>query len=581
MVTGNVNWPTGIGRVAHDSSRRPRSLTLIAALLLILGAGALRFYHIGAQSLWLDEGFTVAYSDTKSFGATMHLILDSQGSERFSPLYLFLLHGVIRLWGDSEFALRSSSGICGIAAVGVLMAAAAAFFDRRAALLAGVLAASSAFAVWYSQDARPYSLLLLLVSLQLWALGRYLSRARAEPTHAGRLQIAVVSGVGLFGNILFAISSVSLCLAHLITASDRRRWWAAWWPAAVASMPAMAFYFVSAVTRSLKVAGLVYLQQNPLMNLGYTIFGELVGITYGPPQVALRGADKLSVAAAYLPDLACAGLLGLALLATIVLAWRLRRPEDPRWSNHALLGIAIFCAAGCAVALVVATRTNWLPRHAFFAFPPALLVLSFSLSELSRTTSRVLRGHVVLALVAFLGTNAWSLYNYYTLPQYGKDDYRGAAAYLNQHREPGVPSVLIGGMIVVLRYYGDGETIDLSGVPDSGLVPRLLKLSQPTGEVVVAINRRFYVWGGADPEVVFATAFDVREHKVLQYFDIYRLAVRKKNVVGRRPLSFPSPRDEVADHDTVRSPGPGRVRQYDTRSRTFPRSCVLRSARSD
>jgi uncharacterized membrane protein len=409
------------------------------------------------------------------------------------------------------------------------MAAAAQFFDRRTALVAGVLASSSAFAVWYSQDARPYSLMLLLVSLQLWALGRYIGASRRNADQAARLQLAVVSALGLFGNILFAISSVSLCLAHLVTTSDRRRWWAAWWPAAVASLPAVAFYSASPVAMSLQVAGQVRLQQSALMNLGYTIFGQLVGITYGPPQAALRGADKLHVLAAFLPDLACAGLLGLLVIAMTILAWRVRRVEDPKWSTYARLVIGVLSAAGCAAALVLVTRMNWLPRHAFFVFPPAILILSCALSELSRTSSRVIRAQVVLALAAFLGTNAWSLHNYFTQPQHGKDDYRGAAAYLNQHRKPGVPSVLVGGMAVVLRYYGDGETIDLSGVPDSALVPRLLSLAQPTGEVLVAVNRRFYVWGGTDPAIIFETAFDVQGHEVLQYFDIYHLVVRRGN----------------------------------------------------
>lgn len=508
--------------------RRPRSLSLVTGLIVVTGAAALRFYHIGTQSLWVDEGFTLQYADTKSIAATMRLILDSNSTERFSPLYPLLLHGVIRFLGNSELALRGFSAISGVAAVMALMAAAADFFDKRTALLAGVLMSSSSFAIWYSQDARPYSLLLLLASLQLWALGRYFGSTRRDQVQAGRLQIAAISGVGLFGNILFAISSLSFCVAHLITAPDRRRWWPAWWPVAVASLPAMAFYLASPIARSPGAAGVSHLHQSALMNLGYTIFGQLVGITYGAPQVSLRGVNKLSVLGTYVPELTCACLLGLVLLVTIFLAGRLRRRDDPRWSNYSLLGMAIVCGAVCAAAFVVVTRLNWQPRHAYFLFPPALLVVSFTLSELSRTFSRVLRGHVVVTLVAFLGTNAWSLYNYYTQPQYGKDDYRGAAAYLNQIRQSGVSSVLVWGKVVLLRYYGDAETVDLTDLPDSALVPRLLALSQQAGELVVAVNRKFYRWGGTEPDVVFGALFDVQEHKILQYFDVYRLALKKR-----------------------------------------------------
>jgi 4-amino-4-deoxy-L-arabinose transferase-like glycosyltransferase len=491
-----------------------------------VAAAALRFYHIGSQSLWIDEGFTLLHSDTQSIASTLRLILASNGTERFSPLYPLLMHGVIRTWGNSEPALRSISAVCGVAAVVAVMAAAVALFDRRTAILAGALMAASSFAVWYSQEARPYSLMLLLVSLQVWALGRCLRSERRDHTAAGRVLMAVISGVGLFGNILFAISTVSLSVAHLLVAPDRRRWWSAWWPAALASVPAMVFYLASPVTESPGAAGVTHLQQNVLMNLGYTIFGQLFGLTYGPPQAALRGLNKLSGVAGYLPALASAVLLGLALVAALLMARRLRTSGDPTWSNCALLEIAIVLGVGCAGIFVAVTHLNWQPRHAYFVFPPALLVVSFSLSVLSRASHAVRRGQAVVTVVALLGANAWSVYNYYAQPQYGKDDYRGVAAYLNQSRMPGVPSILLFGKAELMRYYGDSETIDLTDVPDSGVVSRVRALSAPAGEVVVAINRKFYWWGGTEPAVVFGAAFDVQELRAFQYFDVYRLRVR-------------------------------------------------------
>ena len=523
---GTLNGQSLPGVTAGWSSRRPRSLFSLAGLLLIVGAAGLRFYHIGRQSLWIDEGFTLLHADTKSIAATLHLILASNGTERFSPLYPLLMHGVVRTWGTSELALRSVSAVCGVAAVMAVMAAAVSLFDRRTAILAGVLMAVSSFAVWYSQEARPYSLMLLLVSLQVWALGRCLRLEWQDHPPGGRVLMAVISGVGLFGNILFAISTLSLSVAHLTVAPDRRRWWSVWWPAAVASVPAMVFYLASPVAESPGAAGVTHLQQNVLMNLGYVIFGQLFGLTYGPPQAALRGLNKLSDVAGYLPALASAVLLGLALVAAILMARRLQTRGDPKRSHCALLEIAIVLAAGCAGAFVAVTHLNWQPRHAYFVFPPALLVVSFALSALSRATHAVLRGQAVVTVVALLGANAWSLYNYYAQPQYGKDDYRGAAAYLNQIHTPGVPSILLFGRAELMRYYGDSETIDLTDVPDSGVVSRVRDLSEPAGEVVVAINRKFYWWGGAEPAVVFGAAFDVQELKALQYFDVYRLRVR-------------------------------------------------------
>lgn len=523
-----------VTRVTGGSPRHFRSDLVIAGCLLVAGACVLRFYRIGTQSLWIDESFTLKFSDSTSIAATLRLLLESNGTERFSPLYPLLMHGVIWVGGTSEVALRSFSAICGVAGVMALMAAAAELFDNRAAVLAGVLFTSSSFAVWYSQEARPYSLMLLFVGLQLWALGRCLSSTWRNRPRTGRVWLAVISGVGLFGNILFAISSLSLCLAHLIAVSDRHRWWAAWWPTGVASLPAMTFYLASPIAGAPGAADVMHLQQSAWMNLAYTVFGLLVGVTFGPPQIALRQPDKLTVLGMYLPDLTCAGLLGLVLVVSIILAMRGRRRGDPRWVNFTLVGMAILIATTCAAAFVGVTRLNWQPRHAYFVFLPALLVVAFALSVLTRCSNQVVRAWVFVSLVAFLGANAWSLYNHYTQREYGKDDYRGAAAYLNYVREPGLATVLVEGSIHLLRYYRDAETIDLTDVPDSDLVPRLLELCRAGGEVVVVINRAFYWRGGRQPRGVFGTLFDVREHRVLQYFDIYRLAAKNSEVAPIR-----------------------------------------------
>ena len=50
-----------------------------------MGAAALRFYRIGSQSLWIDEGFTLLHVDTKSIAATLRLILASNGTDLLGP----------------------------------------------------------------------------------------------------------------------------------------------------------------------------------------------------------------------------------------------------------------------------------------------------------------------------------------------------------------------------------------------------------------------------------------------------------------------------------------------------------------
>ena len=81
-----MHLPGFTTRPAEGLSRRSRSVSVIAGYLLVVVAAVLRFYHIETQSLWVDEGFTLRYSDTQSIATTLRLLLESSGTERFSPL---------------------------------------------------------------------------------------------------------------------------------------------------------------------------------------------------------------------------------------------------------------------------------------------------------------------------------------------------------------------------------------------------------------------------------------------------------------------------------------------------------------
>ena len=91
------------------------------------------------------------------------------------PLYHLLLKVWVTVAGDSEWALRFPSALAGAAAVTVLYYAALELGrgtkrERSPyhAIVAALLFALSPFALWYAQDAKAYSLLMLAVASQRW-----------------------------------------------------------------------------------------------------------------------------------------------------------------------------------------------------------------------------------------------------------------------------------------------------------------------------------------------------------------------------------------------------------------------------
>ncbi len=157
--------------------------TWLASGLLFLLALLPRLVWLGGQSLWLDEG------------STWHMIQQSWTvlwRDMLSPVAAYpLYHLGLKAWvglaGDSEWALRLPSALVGAGAVVALFLAAieirqttagvsgSARADQRGRFFpvaAALLLLGSPFALWYAQEAKVYSLLLLTATLLLWSLLR-------------------------------------------------------------------------------------------------------------------------------------------------------------------------------------------------------------------------------------------------------------------------------------------------------------------------------------------------------------------------------------------------------------------------
>ena len=134
---------------------------------ITVGAAVLRFAALDAQSLWYDESVTASLV-AEPFGTMLRSL---RTSETAPPFYYVVAWIWVRLFGSSDAALRSLSALAGTFTVPVVYAAGRILISRSAALIAATLAACSPLLVWYSQEARAYSLLLLLGALSVLAFG--------------------------------------------------------------------------------------------------------------------------------------------------------------------------------------------------------------------------------------------------------------------------------------------------------------------------------------------------------------------------------------------------------------------------
>ncbi|HSX49218.1 MAG TPA: glycosyltransferase family 39 protein [Candidatus Saccharimonadales bacterium] len=133
-------------------------------IFVLIFAAIIRFISIN-QSLWLDEAtsaLTTKMSLADFFGKFMP-------GDFHPPLYYLALRMWSTLFGTSEVALRSLSLIFGIATIYIVYLIGRELVSKQMGIVASVLFATSGLHIYYSQEARMYSMSTFLVTLAVFS----------------------------------------------------------------------------------------------------------------------------------------------------------------------------------------------------------------------------------------------------------------------------------------------------------------------------------------------------------------------------------------------------------------------------
>lgn len=122
-------------------------------IILFLGT-ILRLISLN-QSLWLDEATT---SNVASHFSFKEILTVFSPNDFHPPLYYMMMKIWVNIFGNSEISLRIPSIIFGVATIYIV-------YKISKNYLAPLLLATSGLAIYYSQEARMYSLTAFLVTL--------------------------------------------------------------------------------------------------------------------------------------------------------------------------------------------------------------------------------------------------------------------------------------------------------------------------------------------------------------------------------------------------------------------------------
>ena len=304
---------------------------LSAAFALIAALGcAFAFMRLGAPSYWTDELFTLFLVDHHGGPAE---VMRRTLTDTHPPLYYLLLYGWSKLMGLSEAAMRLSSALLAVSAVGVFFVGTRREFSVGGRAFASALAVTSNFWFDQAQNIRNYSLAMLVSAGLLTAA---LAARRRVQTGGSPLGCwAVLTLLGLAGSLTHFYVFLEVGLIYL------------WLIASLPSTPLRVGLFVSGlVIAAVEVAYMHALLQATQQNIHHMWFRADALFFFNQVTVAWHNA---------------AGYSGLAAAAALAwFAWRRRGEGAPALPNAGwAVGLCAFahigmCVLGIVISLVLA-----------------------------------------------------------------------------------------------------------------------------------------------------------------------------------------------------------------------------------
>ena len=373
------------------SSKPASSIEFIALGLTIILCAAVRFYHIGAASLWTDEILSRYYGQVFDlhYQFTAGLV-----TEPSPPTYTLLLRGWMALFGYSEAAMRSLSTVACILCIPVVYLLGRELAGKWQGMLAALLFALCPSNVYFAQEARVYALFTLSASIVLWAVAVLLRDPRS-------LKAAI--GYILFGTLGLYLHATGLLFI-------------------VACAIAVGLFWLTQGAAGLRqlLRWTVFNVLVLLLGAPYLVFtfgaSRAGGLDWMPPfsMHALVTCVSSVVSGLVTPRPWPGTILAAALLLALATALYLR-PLSRR-ANVILIGVPVLFVL--MVSVVSLRRPILLPRFIAWTVVPLCLLAGSELLKAGRA-----RFAVLLTFVAAFGTG---LYFQVTTPGSEKEPWREA-----------------------------------------------------------------------------------------------------------------------------------------------------------
>jgi uncharacterized membrane protein len=462
----DVNAPKDPPR-ASEGPRSPASRALLILGAITLVAFGLRVATLSRASLWLDEASEAQFA---GYALKYCWIADPN----VPPLNRTILHFWTYLFGNSEFSLRFPSALFGTLCVPAIYLLGKQTFGGKAGFTAALLLAFSPFGIEYSQEARQYPLLVLAAILATYYFLKAVERRRAGPFFMYALLVAA----GMYTYYLFLLVVLGQIIWYLIFAGKSRGvskgLVASYILAGLLFLPWLPNFFHAMGKQDRFWIEHPYWQAYhmfhhfgpglPLYDFrwlgsGTRFTGEalqdwaLVKAFYSHAADAPSAERAAWIIAAYVVR-EIIFIVGFIVPFIVGLSMALRQRGKAAYFAVGFVFPVIFLAAFFFLVPLL------YPRYIQFILPCFLILVSLFLLN-----SRARRFRVVV-IACMVPLTALSLATLYFSPQYGKEDFRSVARYLEEKADTNDAVICLPGYIDLgVKYYYRGGAPVLRGVP--------------------------------------------------------------------------------------------------------------------
>lgn len=137
----------------------------IPILIITLIGLLLRLFKLGYNDLWYDEAISI-YITKIFFNFSVYSLL----AHFDRPLFYSILYSWIKLFGQSEFSIRFPALVFSTLTIPSIYILGKKMFNSKVGIVASAIIALSPFQIWYAQEARHYSTVLLFGTVSTYFL---------------------------------------------------------------------------------------------------------------------------------------------------------------------------------------------------------------------------------------------------------------------------------------------------------------------------------------------------------------------------------------------------------------------------